>query len=73
MGIILSSYIVPRHSKYMRPGIDPICGWDWLEDHEHDLDGWSPAIEYSGPGSHFKMTIKDQKQVKEVSKIMRER
>jgi hypothetical protein len=57
----------------MRPGIDPLCGWTWLETHEHDLDNWNPVVEYSGPGSHFKMTIKDQKQVKEISKIMRER
>jgi hypothetical protein len=73
MGLILSSYEVKRTSRYIRPGIDPLCGWPWLDLHEHDLDGWTPTIELDRPGSHFKFTIRDRQAMNQVSKVIRDR
>ncbi len=70
---VLTAGYCARVSPYVRPGIDPICGWDWLNLHEHDLDGWTPTIELTKPGSHYTLTIKDPAVTKEVSRIMRER
>jgi hypothetical protein len=62
-----------RQKQYTRPGIDPLCGWTWLDLHLHDLDNWTPTIEIDRPGSHFKFSIKDKQILKEVSKIIREK
>ena len=68
-GVLIYSF--QRTSPYVRPGIDPICGWTWLNAHEHDLDGWIPEIELTRPGSHYKLTIKDNTAMKEVGRIIR--
>ena len=57
----------------LKLGFDPLPGWEWCKVHEHDLDGWIPTIEYIGPGSHYKFTVKDKETLKQVSRIMRER
>jgi hypothetical protein len=59
--------------RYNMMHIDPLCGWTWLSLHEHDLDGWTPTIELSGPGSHFKFTIRDKQAMNQVSKYIRDR
>ena len=56
---------------WVRRGIEPLCGWRWIGKHLHDLDNWTPTIEYSGPGHRFKVAIKDNKQLNTVSKMIR--
>jgi len=40
-------------------GLTPICGWQWVYAHLHDLDGWTSRIEISRPGSRYTITSKD--------------
>jgi hypothetical protein len=64
----------PYESKYgLHNGTEPLCGWEWIRVHEHDLDGWTPSIELISPGSHFKFTVKDREAMKAVSRIIREK
>lgn len=47
----------------------PLCGWEWLQQHRHDLDGWHPTIEIVTPTSGTKIIIKDTKVINEIGKI----
>ena len=44
----------------------------WIEEHKHDLDGWTPKIELIRPGSKQTISIKNREAEREVVKIMRE-
>ena len=46
----------------------PICGWQWLAEHEHDLDNWQPTIEVKAFGINHRLTIKNpaDKRMKQV-------
>lgn len=50
-------------------GITPLCGWDWIRQHQHDLDDWRPSIEIARPGSNYKIEIRD---TKVIDKVIRE-
>jgi len=52
-------------------GIEPICGWEWVRQHEHDLDGWTPSIEIVRPGSKQTFNIKSREAMNQVVRIMR--
>ncbi len=52
--------------------INTLCGRDWILEHAHDLDGWTPTIEITGPGSKQTITVKNTKAMKQVIKILRE-
>ncbi len=45
---------------------------EWIREHQHDLDGWTPTIEISRPGSKTTINIKSKEAYREVIKIMRE-
>lgn len=51
---------------------EPLCGWGWIIEHEHDLDAWMPTFEFSSPGNHVIVYIKYPKQVTQTVKMMRE-
>lgn len=53
-------------------GIEPICGWDWIRQHQHNLDGWTPTIEISRPGYRQTFTVRSKEAMNEVVKTMRE-
>lgn len=46
-----------NNSSILPPGITPLCGWDWVRVHQHDLDGWTPHIELKIDGSRFKFSV----------------
>lgn len=54
--------LVPR-------GIEPMCGWQWVYAHRHDLDNWKPTIEIYREGYRVKATSHDVKVLNEVTKI----
>jgi len=43
-------------------------GWNWLEDHEHDLDGWEPQVELDFGSYRQTMRLKKPETLKEVIK-----
>ena len=51
-------------------GIEPICGWAWVYEHLHDLDGWTPTFEIIREGVKHSIVIKDIKVMAEVSKLI---
>ena len=57
-----------RHGLKIYLGVLP--GWDWLEEHEHDLDGYEPVVELARPGFHCTVKLKDPKMMKEVARAV---
>ena len=51
---------------------EPLCGWRWFRQHRNDLDGWTPKIEIIRPGLKQTITIKNDKALKEVVKVIRQ-
>lgn len=52
--------------------VSPICGWDWIFEHEHDLDDYSPTVElYYGNGYKQTFTLKPNhfKVMREIMRI----
>ena len=49
---------------------EPICGWQWVQEHYHDLDGWTPTIELKAPGFRFTITSKDRDALNKAVKII---
>ena len=60
--------LAERYGLRLYLGILP--GWDWLEEHEHDLDDYSPEFEISRPGFKTTFRLKDPKVMKEVAKVV---
>lgn len=58
--------IISRHGFKGYLGVLP--GWDWLSDHEHDLDGWQPTFYISDGHVSHTMTIKKHEIIKEIIK-----
>lgn len=54
--------LVPR-------GIEPMCGWQWVYAHYHDLDTWVPTIIISRNGYRVTVTSKDTSVLTEAVKI----
>lgn len=68
-GMIKRGYeMASQPAPLITKGIEPICGWEWIQQHRHDLDGWHPTIEISRPGSKFTTNLKDQKYINQVAK-----
>ena len=56
----------------LSPGIkEPLCGYPWVWQHAHDLDGWHPVFEVITPTSHTTVTIKSDKVIKELVKTLK--
>jgi len=41
-------------------------GWNWLNNHEHDLDGYEPRFELVRPGFKCSVQLKDNRKLKEI-------
>lgn len=52
------------------PCTEPLCGWQWIKEHRHDFDGWQATIEIIEPGFRVKVTIRDDRALKEVCKTI---
>jgi len=52
--------------------LEPLCGYDWINEHQHDLDGWVPMIELVRPGNKQTFNIKSDVAMREVVKVIRE-
>ena len=50
---------------------EPICGWQWVYQHLHDLDGWQPRIELDYGGVKFNMTVKNPEVLRDIIKAMK--
>jgi len=55
-----------RH--YLKEHLGILPGWNWLEDHEHDLDGWEPQVELDFGSYRQTMRLKKPETLKEVIK-----
>ena len=53
----------------VRSHIIPICGWEWLEQHEHDLDSYIPHVEFSWPGARYTFNLRDQSKMKSICSV----
>ena len=53
------------------PQGEPLCGWQWVHDHMHDLLTWVPKIEIVSPNHQVTMDIKNRKELKEAVKVIR--
>lgn len=49
-------------------GIEPLCGWQWVYQHKHDLDGWHPSIEVIREGARYKITSTNHKAINQAIK-----
>lgn len=61
----IKSDLIPRGIR------EPLCGWQWVNAHYHDLDGWTPQIEITRPGAKYTITSKDTKALDEAIRIIR--
>ena len=60
----------PGYEKYgFKEHIGILPGWDWLAQHEHDLDNWQPELEIIRPGSHYTIKSQDIKTINKAIKI----
>jgi len=48
----------------------PICGWQWIADHEHDLDNYNPTVSISFDGYSSTMIVKDLSIIKGLVKTI---
>lgn len=39
--------------------IAPLCGWEWVNKHLHDLDSYNPIVEIKAFGIDYKMRFKN--------------
>ena len=56
------------YTHKFRPEVGIIPGWPWLEQHEHDLDGWQPEIEMNLRGVRYHIKGADHKVLSQVIK-----
>ena len=54
------------------PHGEPLCGWEWVNEHLYDLMCWVPRIEIIGPNFHLTADIDSEKKLKDVVKAIRE-
>lgn len=52
-------------------GVEPMCGWQWVYAHLHDLDDYKPTIELHQPGLTLKLQVKDAKTLREVVRAIK--
>ena len=57
-----------KYKLIIRDIKEPICGWQWVYQHYHDLDGWQPSMEMSRDGSRFKFNARNNKIANEAIK-----
>lgn len=50
--------------------IIPICGWQWIADHEHDLDNYNPTVTIKFDGYSSTMEIQDLSIIKGLVKTI---
>ena len=50
--------------------LSPLCGWQWIAKHEHDLDDYNPSVSISFDGFSATMQIKDLSIIKGLVKTI---
>ena len=60
--------MMEKHERVVSPGLKPLCGYDWLWQHYHDLDNWKPVIEITRPGAKYTITTQNAKALNEAVK-----
>lgn len=53
------------------PHGEPLCGWDWVNEHLYDLLDYIPKIEVRGPGVNLAVNISNKRELGKVSKALR--
>lgn len=61
---------VPAYTFHL-PRNEPLCGWDWVHQHIHDLAGWIPRIEITCPGLELAIDIDSRAKHKDTVGILR--
>lgn len=56
-------------SALAKEWITPITGWDWIFEHEHDLDDYQPLILLRMNGNRYAMTVKKLSVLKDIIKV----
>ena len=59
--------------SFVLPHGEPLCGWDWVNEHMFDLIDWVPRIEITEPNFNLVMDIDNMAKLKEFGKILRGR
>ena len=47
----------------------PMCGWEWVIRHEHDLDTYQPKVQMTMGGVRYNMTIKQPSIIKDIMRV----
>lgn len=50
------SDLITRHN--IKPWLGILPGYDWLQENEHRLDDYHPAVQVAGPGFKHTMTVR---------------
>ncbi|GAI73769.1 unnamed protein product [marine sediment metagenome] len=53
------------------PHGEPLCGWDWFNEHLYDLLDYVPRIEVVGPGIDLAVDISNKRELGKVSKALK--
>ena len=57
------------YNKY-ETAMTPLCGWQWIAQHEHDLDDYQPVVSISFDGYSSTMKIQDLSIIKGLVKTI---
>lgn len=61
--------ILYGYNKY-ESAMTPLCGWQWIVDHEHDLDDYNPTVVIKFDGYSSTMQIQDLSIIKGLVKTI---
>ncbi len=53
------------------PHGEPLCGWDWFNEHLNDMKDYVPKIEVRGPGINLVVNIDNKRRLEEVGWALR--
>lgn len=59
---------IPCYQIVLSPGIEPMCGYEWLNKHCADMVDYQPKIEMNIANVRYKMTVKQPSVLAEVMK-----
>jgi len=61
----------PVYNIILSPAIEPMCGYDWLNQHCADMVGFENKIEMNLANVRYKMTIKEPSILNDVMRVNR--
>lgn len=58
-------------TRFKLPCGEPLCGWDWLNEHLNDLKDYVPRIEVKGPGVNLAVNVSSKRELVKVGKVLK--